>query len=71
MRHQADMDDAAATAYRDIAARVSPEMKVVVMHQLRQTIWEAKASWLHSRNPELTDEQVQALVRESFLRADQ
>jgi hypothetical protein len=43
--------------------------KLAVVHELRRTTWELKAAWIRAREPLLSEDAVQARVREVFLRA--
>lgn len=52
----------------DIIRRLTPGEKLAVAHQLRETAWELAAAGVRLRHPELTEDEVQALVREIFLR---
>jgi hypothetical protein len=52
-----------------ITRRLSPSQKVAVVHELRRTAWEGKAAWLRTRYPTLSEDEIQARVREIFLRA--
>lgn len=52
-----------------ITRKLSPSEKVGVVHELRRTVWEGKAAWLRARYPMLGEEEIQARVREAFLRS--
>ena len=48
---------------------MTPERRLQVAQQLRQTAWELKAAGIRMQNPELSEAEVQARVREIFLYA--
>ena len=52
-----------------IQRRLTPEQKLAVIHELRRTAWELKAAWIRRCEPQLSEEAVQARVRQSFLYA--
>lgn len=52
----------------DIVRKMTPEAKLAVAHQLREAAWELTAAGIRMRHPELSEEAVQARVREIFLR---
>lgn len=54
---------------RDALLRMSAEQKIAVAHGLRELAWELKAAHIRAQQPELPEPDVQALVREVFLRA--
>ena len=58
-----------ADRYTDLLRSLSPERKLAVAHQLRQTAWELTAAGVRLRHPGLPEELVTARVREIFLRA--
>jgi len=48
---------------------MSPEQKLRLMQQLYYTAWQLKAAALRERNPQWTEDQIQAKVKEVFLYA--
>jgi len=52
--------------YVEIARRLTPAQQLATLHGLQQTAWALKASLLRSEHGELTEEDIQLLVRESF-----
>ena len=55
--------------YLDALRRLTPEQKLAVAHQLRETAWELAAAGVRLRHPELAEEEVQERVRRLFARA--
>ncbi len=47
----------------EILRRLTPEEKLAVAHQLRETAWELTAAGIRLRHPELSEDAVQARVR--------
>ena len=54
--------------YIEIVRRLTPEQKLAVALQLRDTAWQLAAAGVRLRHPELPENEVQARVREIFLR---
>lgn len=59
----------AERVYIEIARRLTPAQQLAALHSLQQTAWDLRASLLRAEHPELADNQIQRLVRDSFLRA--
>jgi len=54
-------------AYSEILRRLTPEQKLAVSRQLRETAWQLAAAGVRLRHPDLPEDAVQARVREAFL----
>ena len=54
--------------YIEIVRRLTPEQKLAVALQLRDTAWQLAAAGVRLCHPELPENEVQARVREIFLR---
>jgi hypothetical protein len=59
---------AASDPHTDALKRMTPEAKMVVARQLRETAWELTAAGIRLREPGLDEEKVQQRVRDIFLR---
>jgi hypothetical protein len=61
--------DAPQRTQRDILAAMTPEERLRQAFALRQMAWNLKAAWIRQTQPELSEEQVQDVVRRAFLYA--
>lgn len=61
--------DAPLKTQRDILAAMTPEERLRQAFALRQMAWNLKAAWIRQTQPELSEEQVQDVVRRAFLYA--
>jgi hypothetical protein len=55
--------------YLAIVRRLTPAEKLAVAWRLRETAWQLAAAGIRMRQPGLSEDDVQARVREMFLRA--
>ena len=54
---------------REAVRRMTVQRKLQVAHALRELAWEIKASVTRSQHPDLSEEEVQARVRDVFRHA--
>jgi hypothetical protein len=59
----------AGTIYLETLKRMTPAQKLAAIHRLRQTAWAMKAAWIRKAEPSLSEDEVQARVRNIFLHA--
>jgi hypothetical protein len=59
----------AERAYVEIARNLTPAQQLATLHSLQQSAWALKTSLLQSEHPELSEEEIQQMVRDSFLYA--
>lgn len=59
---------AATDLHTDALRRMTPDARIAVASQLRETAWELAAAGVRLREPDLDEEAVQQRVRDIFLR---
>jgi hypothetical protein len=62
-------DRSAVEVETDILIGLSPDQKFAIANGLRRTAWELAAAGVRLREPALSEDDVQARVRDQFLRA--
>jgi|GEM_PF-369784 hypothetical protein len=59
----------AERVYVEIARNLTSAQQLATLHNLQQSAWTLKTALLRSEHPELSEEEIQRLVRDSFLYA--
>lgn len=59
----------AERVYIEIARKLTPAQQLATLHSLQQSAWGLKTSLLRSEHPELSEREIQRMVRDSFLYA--
>lgn len=57
----------AERAYVAIARRLTPAQQLATIHSLQQSVWDLKTALLQSEHPDLSEKEIQIMVRESFI----
>lgn len=57
----------AERVYVETARRLTPAQQLATLHGLQQTAWALKASLLRTEHPDFSEQQIEKLVRDSFL----
>ena len=60
----------AERVYLEIARRLTPAQQLATLHGLQQSAWGLKAALLRSERPELSEQAIRELVKNSFLYAN-
>ena len=60
----------AERVYVAIARRLTPAQQLAAIHSLQQSAWDLKTALLQSEHPDLSEKEIQIMVRESFVYAD-
>ncbi|MEO7217033.1 MAG: hypothetical protein ABI026_02470 [Gemmatimonadaceae bacterium] len=53
--------------YIAIARKLTPAQQLATLHGLQQSAWALKASMVRSEHPELSEQEVNRIVRDSFV----
>ena len=60
------MSPPATELQRHLIRAMTPEEKIRASEALRAAVWQLKAAWIKSQDPDLSDEQVHDAVRRWF-----